>query len=129
MLEPISAQEPETTVDNAEVSYEVVLTVSEPAAVGPLFRLLRTVRDATVTRKRSGPDEGQLGVAEVLQLVVPSLAVLVVAIQTLPAFISSRRESVSITITRADRSVTVSWDNPPDPHKVFEIAERMLGDG
>ncbi|MGV4891375.1 effector-associated constant component EACC1 [Streptomyces viridosporus] len=128
MPEPISPQEPETATEAAGAPFEVVLTVSEQADVGPLFRRLGTVPEATVTRRRSGPDEGELGVVEVLQLLVPSAAVLTVAIRTLPAFIRSRRSSVTVTLTRGDRSVTLTGENLDDPQKAFEIADRLLGD-
>ncbi|TXL86651.1 hypothetical protein [Streptomyces sp. IB2014 016-6] len=127
MPEPISAQEPEATADAAGAPFEVVLTVSEPGDVGPLFRRLSTVPDAIVTRRRSAPDEGELGVIEMLQLLVPSSAVLVVAIRTLPAFIRSRRSSVTVTVTRGEQSVTVTGDNLDDPQKVFDSANRLLG--
>ncbi|MFC4563307.1 hypothetical protein ACFO4E_15700 [Nocardiopsis mangrovi] len=127
MPEPISPQEPEPAAA-AEAPFEVVLTVSEPAGVGPLFRRLSTIPDATVTRRRSGPRDGELGVAEVLQVLVPSSAVLVVAIRTLPVFIRSRRSSVTVTVTRGDRSVTVTGENLDDPQKVYEITDRLLGD-
>lgn len=125
---PISPQDREIATEAAETPFEVVLTVSEQADVGPLFRRLSTVPDATVTRRRSGPSPGELGVAETLQLFVPSAAVLTVAIRTLPAFIRSRRSSVTVTLTRGDRSVTVTGENLDDPQKVFEIADRLLGD-
>ncbi|MER6826590.1 hypothetical protein ABT352_11435 [Streptosporangium sp. NPDC000563] len=128
MPEPISPQEPETPVDAAEAPFEVVLTVSEPADVGPLFRRLSTIPDVIVTRRRSGPDDGKLGVTEVLQLLVPSSAVLAVAIRTLPVFIRSRRSSVTVTATRGDRSVTVTGENLDDPQKVLEITDRLLRD-
>ncbi len=128
MPEPIAPQEPETAAEATATPFEVVVTVSEQADVGPLFRRLSTVPEATVTRRRSAPDEGELGVVETLQLLVPSAAVLTVAIRTLPAFIRSRRSSVTVTLTRGDRSATVTGDNLDDPQKVLEIAERLLGD-
>lgn len=128
MPEPIASQEPETAAAAAGAPFEVVLTVSEQADVGPLFRRLSTVPEATVTRRRSGPGEGELGVVEVLQLLVPSAAVLTVAIRTLPAFIRSRRSSVTVEITRGDRSVTITGTNLDDPQKVLEITDRLLGD-
>lgn len=128
MPEPISPREARSNTDPAEAPFEVVLTVSEPADVGALYRRLRTVHDATVTRRRSGPDEGELGVVEVLQLLVPSAAVLTVAIRTLPAFIKSRRSSVTVTLTRGKRSVTVTVENSDDPEAVLEIASRLLSD-
>lgn len=128
MSGPISPQENDTAAGAAEETFEVVLTVSEPADVGPLYRRLSTVPDATVTRRRSGPGDGELGIVEVLQLLVPSATVLVVAIRTLPVFIRSRRSSVTVTITRKDRSVTVTGENLDDPQKVLELADRLLGD-
>ena len=127
MPEPIAPQDPETVAEAAVAPFEVVLTVSEPDAVGPLSRRLRTVPETTVTRRRSGPDEGELGVVETLQLLVPSAAVLTVAIRTLPAFIRSRRSSVTVELTRGDRSVTVTGENLDDPQKVIEAADRLLG--
>ena len=126
MPEPISPQETGTAAEAAVTPFEVVLSVSEQADVGPLFRRLGTVPEATVTRRRSGPDEGELGVVETLQLLVPSAAVLTVAIRTLPAFIRSRRSSVTVTLTRGDRSVTITGENLDDPQKVFEITDRLL---
>ncbi|MEU7737323.1 hypothetical protein AB0B51_30270 [Streptomyces griseus] len=74
------------------------------------------------------PGAGELGAAEVIQLLVPSSAVLAVAIRTLPAFIKSRRSSVTVKLTREDRTVTISGGNLDDPQKVLEIVERLLGD-
>lgn len=127
MPEPIS-QESETTADAAETPFVVVMRVSEPADVGPLFRRLRTIPDATITRRRFGPNDGELGVAEVLQVLVPSSAVLAVAIRTLPVFIRSRRSSVTVTMTRGDESVTVTGENLEDPQKVLDLTNRLLGD-
>ncbi|MEV7808692.1 hypothetical protein AB0O28_37645 [Microbispora sp. NPDC088329] len=112
----------------AAAPFDVVLTVSEPADVGPLFRRLSSIPDATITRRRSGPDAGELGVAEVLQMLVPSSAVLAVAIRTLPVFIKSRRSSVTVTVTRGDRSVTLTGENLDDPQKILEITNHLLGD-
>ncbi|MEW9509913.1 MULTISPECIES: effector-associated constant component EACC1 [Streptomyces] len=128
MSEPISAQHSDTAPDAAEVSFACAVTVSEPASVGPLFRRLSTIPDATVNRHRSGPEDGKLGVAETLHLLVPSAAVLTVVIRTLPAFIRSRRSSVSVTITRGDRSVTFDGKNLPNPEKAIEITDRLLSD-
>lgn len=128
MPEQVSPQVPEAATGATAAAYEVVLTVSEPADVGPLFRRLSTVPDVTVTRKRSGPGAGQLGVAEVLQLLVPSSAVLAVVIRTLPAFVRSRRSSVTVKLTRKDRTVTITGSNVPDPQKIIEIADRLLDD-
>lgn len=128
MSEPISPQDSETTADETETPFEVVLTVSEPADVGPLFRRLRNIPDATITRRRSGPDNGELGVVEVLQVLVPSSAVLAVAIRTLPVFIRSRRSSVTVTMTRGDQSVTITGENLDDPQQVLEITNRLLSD-
>lgn len=127
MPEPITPQ-PGTAADDAEAPFEVVLTVSEPAGIGPLYRRLSAVPDSTVTRRRHGPDEGELGVVETLQLLVPSAAVLTVAIRTLPAFIRSRRSSVTVTVTRGERSVTVTGENLPDTQQVFDITNRLLDD-
>ncbi|MEU2248301.1 hypothetical protein [Streptomyces sp. NPDC019224] len=124
MTEPMSADHPDTDAQ----PYVVELTVSEPADVGPLFRRLQPVRDAKVVRKRSGPAEGKLGVAETLQLLVPSSAVLAVAIRTLPVFIRSRRSSVTVTMKRGNRSATVTADNLADPQQVIEMADRLLSD-
>lgn len=128
MPEPKAAQNSGTTPDVAEAPFACAVTVSEPADVGPLFRRLDTIPHATVTRQRSGPEDGELGVAETLHLLVPSAAVLTVVVRTLPAFIRSRRSSVSLTITRGDRSVTFDGKNLPDPEKAFEITNRLLGD-
>lgn len=128
MPEPISPQEARIITDPAEAPFEVVLTVSQPADVGALYRRLSTISDASVTRRRTGPDEGELGVVEVLQLLVPSAAVLTVAIRTLPAFIKSRRSSVTVTLTRGERSATVTVDNSNDPQAVLEIASHLLSD-
>lgn len=128
MPEPMSAQNSDTTPDAAETPFACAVTVSEPAGAGPLFRRLSTIPDATVTRHRSSPEDGKLGITETLHLLVPSAAVLTVVIRTLPAFIRSRRSSVSVTITRGDRSVTFEGENLPDPEKAFEIADRLLGD-
>lgn len=127
MPEPIS-QDSDTTADAAETPFVVVMRVSEPADVGPLFRRLRTIPDATITRRRFGPNDGELGVAEVLQVLVPSSAVLAVAIRTLPVFIRSRRSSVTVTMTRGDESVTVTGENLEDPQKVLDLTNRLLGD-
>ncbi|TDC63150.1 hypothetical protein E1283_32890 [Streptomyces hainanensis] len=124
----MSAQNSGTAPDAAETLFTCAVTVSEPAGVGPLFRRLGTIPDVAVTRHRSGPQDGELGVAETLRLLVPSAAVLTVVIRTLPAFIRSRRSSVSVTITRGDRSVTFDGENLPDPEKALEIANRLLGD-
>ncbi|MFH9688640.1 hypothetical protein ACH4RG_07475 [Streptomyces sp. NPDC021019] len=113
---------------STDAGYEVVLTLSEPAGVGPLSRRLDAVPGAVVTRQRSRPGAGELGAAEVIQLLVPSSAVLAVAIRTLPAFIRSRRSSVTVKLTRGDRTVTLSGGNLDDPQKVFEIVERLLDD-
>ncbi|MDT0608660.1 effector-associated constant component EACC1 [Streptomyces lancefieldiae] len=101
--------------------------MSEQADVGPLFRRLSAIPEATVSRRRSGPGEGELGVVETLQLLVPSAAVLTVAIRTLPAFIRSRRSSVTVTLTQGDRSVTITGANLDDPQMVLEITDRLLG--
>lgn len=127
MPEPIS-QDSDTTADAAETPFVVVMRVSEPADVGPLFRRLRAIPDATITRRRFGPNDGELGVAEVLQVLVPSSAVLAVAIRTLPVFIRSRRSSVTVTMTRGDESVTVTGENLEDPQKVLDLTNRLLGD-
>ncbi|WP_051723090.1 hypothetical protein [Streptomyces albus] len=124
---PNTSQEPEIPANAAGGPLELGLTVSEPADVGPLFRRLRAVPGATVTRRRSGPGGGELGVTEVLQLLVPSSAVLAVAIRTLPVFIKSRRSSVTVTITRDDRSVTLTGENLDDPQKILDITDRLLG--
>ncbi|MGW2143425.1 effector-associated constant component EACC1 [Nonomuraea bangladeshensis] len=128
MPEPISQQEPGIAAHDAAAPFAFVLTVSEPADVGPLFRRLDAIPDATITRRRSGPDDGELGVAEVLQLLVPSSAVLAVAIRTLPVFIKSRRSSLTVTVTRGDRSVTLTGENLDDPQKILEITGHLLGD-
>jgi hypothetical protein len=104
------------------------VTVSEPADAGPLFRRLGTVPEVTVTRDRGRPQEGELGVAETLHLLVPSAAVLTVVVRTVPAFIRSRRSSVTVTLTRGDRSVTFDGKNLPDAEKAYEIADRLLRD-
>ncbi|MFI6820333.1 hypothetical protein ACIBJE_05185 [Micromonospora sp. NPDC050187] len=126
--EQISPQVPEAATHGAEAGYELVLMVSEPADVGPLFRRLSAVPDTTVVRKRSGPGTGELGVSEVLQLLVPSSAVLAVVIRTLPAFIRSRRSSVTVTVNRKDRTVTITGSNVPDLEKIIESADYLLGD-
>ncbi|WP_243787699.1 effector-associated constant component EACC1 [Saccharopolyspora gloriosae] len=126
MPEPISPQD--TAAERAEGSFAVIVTLSEPADTGPLFRRLRTVPGTTVTRERSGPGHGELGVVEALQLLVPSATVLAIAIRTLPVFIMSRRSSVTVTLTRKDRSVTVTAENLDDPHTVLQFAEHLLGD-
>lgn len=133
MSVPTSPDERDTDAESADgrsadAVYEVVLTLSEPAGVGPLSRRLGAVPGAVVTRKRSRPGAGELGAAEVIQLLVPSSAVLAVAIRTLPAFIRSRRSSVTVKLTRGDRTVTLSGGNLDDPQKVFEIVERLLDD-
>ncbi|OLF04784.1 hypothetical protein BLA60_39315 [Actinophytocola xinjiangensis] len=112
----------------ARVPYACTVTVSELADVGPLFRRLTTIPEATVTRQHARPEDDELGGAEVLQLLVPSAAVLSLVIRTLPAFIRSRRSSVTVTITRGDRSVTVDGTNLPDPEEVLEITQRLIGD-
>ncbi|MET8922705.1 hypothetical protein ABZW26_09895 [Streptomyces sp. NPDC004623] len=124
MTEAISSQR----AGDADAPFEVVLSVSEPADVGPLYRRLSPLAGLEVSRVRSGPGEGQLGVVEVLQLLVPSAAVLTVAIRTLPAFIKSRRSSVTVTLTRGKRSVTVTVENSDDPQTILEIASHLLGD-
>ncbi|MFF2701412.1 effector-associated constant component EACC1 [Streptomyces cyaneofuscatus] len=124
MPETISAHHPE----GAGAPFEAVLTVSQPADAGPLFRRLRAIPELTVTRSRSAPADGELGVAEVVQLLVPSSAVLAVAIRTLPVFIRSRRSSVTVKVEVGKRSVTVTGDNLDDPEKVLEIVDRLLGD-
>ncbi|MEU0979276.1 effector-associated constant component EACC1 [Streptomyces griseus] len=115
-------------VDGTDTFHEIVVTVSEPAGVGPLSRRLGAIPGADVTRQRSRPGAGELGAAEVIQLLVPSSAVLAVAIRTLPAFIKSRRSSVTVKLTREDRTVTISGGNLDDPQRVLEIVERLLGD-
>ncbi|WP_329082169.1 effector-associated constant component EACC1 [Streptomyces niveus] len=129
MPEPMSAQNSDTAPAAAQAPFACAVTVSEPADVGSLFRRLNTIPDATVTRHRSAPEDGELGIAETLQLLVPSAAVLTVVIRTLSAFIRSRRSSVSVTVTRGDRSVTFDGKNLPDAEKTFEITHRLLGDG
>ncbi|NJP17095.1 hypothetical protein EF917_23690 [Streptomyces sp. WAC00469] len=104
------------------------MTVSEPAEIGPLSRHLGRLPDLTVRRQRSAAAEGRLGVVETLQLFVPSAAVLTVAIRTLPTFVRSRRSSLSIELTRGDRSVKIDLNNHPDPERIAELAERLLGD-
>ncbi|MBU7596410.1 hypothetical protein JGS22_001825 [Streptomyces sp. P38-E01] len=110
----------------ATAPHEVALTVSAPGEVGPLYRRLRGLPDLTVVRQRARPAAGELGVAEVLQLLVPSSAVLAVAIRTLPAFIRSRRSSVTVTMTRGDETVTVTGTNLHDPAQALEFANRLL---
>ncbi|MDF6018819.1 hypothetical protein [Streptomyces sp. JH34] len=124
MTEAISSQR----AGDSDAPFEVVLSVSEPADVGALYRRLSPLAGLEVSRMRSRPGEGQLGVVEVLQLLVPSAAVLTVAIRTLPAFIKSRRSSVTVTLTRGKRSVTVTVENSDDPQTVLEIASHLLGD-
>jgi len=121
-------QEPGTTTEAAVTPYDVTMTVSEPAEIGPLSRHLGRLPDLTVRRQRSAAAEGRLGVVETLQLFVPSAAVLTVAIRTLPTFVRSRRSSLSIELTRGDRSVKIDLNNHPDPERIAELAERLLGD-
>lgn len=104
---------------------DAVFSVSDPLATGSLHRRLRTVHDATVTRDRSSPRVGELGVVEVLQVVAPSRAVLAVAIRTLPGFIRSLRGSVEVTVVRENRSITVTADNITD---IEGTIKRLLDD-
>ncbi|MFE3665322.1 hypothetical protein ACFXOR_20475 [Streptomyces sp. NPDC059164] len=128
MSEPTSAQHSGTTPEGAETPLACAVTVSEPADVGPLFRRLSAIPDATVNRHRAGPEDGRLGVSDTLHLLVPSAAVLTVVVRTLPSFIRSRRSSVSVTITRGGRSVSIDGKNLPDLEQVIEITDRLLGD-
>ncbi len=115
-------------VDGTDPFHEIVVTVSEPAGVGPLSRRLGAIPGADVTRQRSRPGAGELGAAEVIQLLVPSSAVLAVAIRTLPAFIKSRGAAVTVELAREGRTVTISGGDVDGPQRVLEIVERLLGD-
>jgi hypothetical protein len=103
----------------------VTITVSSPAELRPLRELLRGVRGADVTQVPGAPASGQLGATEVLQVIVPTAAVLAIVIRVIPEFIRSRRSSVTVTVERRGRTVTVTAENVTDPQGIIN---RLLDD-
>ncbi len=101
------------------------LRVSDPAAQGMLERLLREVDGVRVRRERLPPEAGRLGGGELLQVAVPTLALLAVVVRTLPDFIRSRKNAVSVTVETDGRKVTVTTENCDD---VDAIMKRLNGD-
>lgn len=101
------------------------LRVSDPVAQGMLERLLREVDGVRVRRERLEPETGRLGGGELLQVAVPTLALLAVVVRTLPDFIRSRKNAVSVTVETDDRKVTVTAANCDD---VDAIMQQLNGD-
>lgn len=104
---------------------EFRLQVSDPSAQGPLERLLRETDGVRVRRERSGAEPGRLGTGDVLQAAVPTLALLAVVVKTLPDFIRSRKNGVSITVETDDRKITVTAENCDD---IDTILKQLGGD-
>ncbi|CRK57614.1 hypothetical protein [Alloactinosynnema sp. L-07] len=101
----------------------VVVSVSDPAELRSLRDHLRRVPDLDLVQVPGVPAVGEQGVWDVLQLSAASGGVLVVAVRTLPAFIKSRRSSVSITVKTGDKTITLTADNVAD---VLPVVEKAL---
>ncbi|MGT2527025.1 effector-associated constant component EACC1 [Streptomyces nojiriensis] len=105
-----------------EVARHAEVSVSDPSELRSLREHLRQVPGVDVGQAPGIPGEGELGVWDVLQLTAVGSGALAVAVRTLPAFIRSRRSSVTVTVKTAGKTVTVTAQNVDEAMPIVEKA-------
>jgi Effector Associated Constant Component 1 len=100
----------------------VELSVSDHAQLGSLADYMHlAVPSVRVARSVSRAGRGEQGALDVLMIAADS-SVLVAVIKLLPEFLRSRKPgvSVTVTITRKRRQLTVTADDAGDLERVIE---------
>lgn len=106
----------------------VTVDVSDPEELQPLadwldgVAAIRTERQTISSPAVEERGDTALGLTDVL-VALGSSSVLITLIQTIPAFLQSRRQSVTVTITRRGRTVELTAENVPDAES---LVKRML---
>ncbi|MGE7386592.1 effector-associated constant component EACC1 [Streptomyces sp. NPDC004126] len=98
------------------------VSVSDPGELRSLREHLRLVPGVDVVQAPGSPGEGELGVWDVLQVTAVGSGALAVAVRTLPAFIRSRRSTVTVTVKTAGKTVTVTAANTDEAMAIVERA-------
>ena len=98
--------------------------VSDYSQIGSLTTFLASVSGITVTRSPGRPGQGEQGALDVLTVVAGSSG-LVAAVKMLPEFLRSRRSALSVELTVADRTFTLTATNID---QVMPLVERILRD-
>lgn len=96
--------------------------MSDPGELRSLRDHLRRVPGVDVEQTPGSPGEGELGVWDVLQVTAVGSGALAVAVRTLPAFIRSRRSTVTVTVRTAGKTVTVTASNTDEAMSIVEKA-------
>lgn len=103
----------------------VELAVSDHSQIGLLEGYLGLVApDAVVTRTPGKTDQGELGTLDVLTIVADS-GVLIAVVNSLPAFLQSRKPGVSITVKSKKGTLTVT---AKDSSEAAPVLDRFLDD-
>jgi hypothetical protein len=101
------------------------LSVSDYSQLDSLADYVRlAVPEVQMTRSSGRPGGGELGALDVLTMAADS-TVLVAVVNALPAFLRSRKPSLSITVTAKGRKLTVTADNAEE---VLPVLDRFLDD-
>lgn len=103
------------------------IAVSDPGTTGALYRRMRDAPRAVVTVEPERPGDPDPGAAVAVRLLTPSYAALAGAVRTVPDFLRALPApvSVTVTVTRHGRSVTVTVD---DPDAIEAVLDRFLRD-
>jgi Effector Associated Constant Component 1 len=96
------------------------LSVSDQSEFTALREWLDRVPDIRVTQVSGEPGTGRQGAVDVLTILAGSGGALTVAITTLPAFIRSRRGSLTITLREGKRELVIRAENISDAKDILD---------
>jgi hypothetical protein len=100
----------------------VRISVSDPAELAPLRRLLQAHPDVEVDQRAAGTSPGEQGAWDFLQVSAASGGAMVVAIKAIPEFIRSRRSDASVSVKMTDREIVITAANAADALQLLEKA-------
>ncbi|MFE3188224.1 hypothetical protein ACFXHA_04395 [Nocardia sp. NPDC059240] len=110
---------------------ELALEISDPGQLRALAGWLEATRGVTATRTPTASAPNEQGALDILT-VVGSSQVLIMAIKTLPAFLSSRRSNFAINATVHGRDIELTASNVADGaviERIIELLRRDKADG